>query len=188
MWSGSVTTSLAVALFFELLWLDTIPVGTFIPPAALFPTIASLILIKLFGLIQPSEILVVLMATMPWAACMAWLDTRQRLNQNKAFNRLVLSTRRGGIRSFAPEISIHKGIFYALIRHGFASLAILCLLAMLISYVLPVMPRLTWLSWPYLWLAASLGGVAAMRFRYSYLFLTTGVAGVATLVWLGLFL
>jgi len=37
-------------------------------------------------------------------------------------------------------------------------------------------------SWPWLWLAASLGAVLSLRWRRAYALLTLGVAAVAALI------
>lgn len=174
-----------MAFFFELFWLDIIPVGTFIPPVGLFSTIASLSLIQVLGISHPGEIFVVLTATIPFAAFMAWLESRQRLWQNREFNLLVVSTRRGNARLFAPGSSIRKGVVQSLLLQGGACLAILLPLAVLLDYLLTYVQPVSWVSWPLLWLVASLGGVIAMRFRRAYLLMTAAVALVGLILWAG---
>ncbi len=174
-----------MAFFFELFWLDIIPVGTFIPPVGLFSTVTSLTLIQLFGLNQPSEIAVVLTATIPFAAFMAWLEARQRLWQNREFNLLVVSTRRGNARLFAPQDYIRKGMGHSFVLHGLVCLAILVLLSLFLERLLPFVRISPWIVWPHLWLVASLGGVIAMRFRSAYLFMTGGIAVGALGLWAG---
>ncbi|MGX9365953.1 hypothetical protein ACTVJH_07900 [Desulfoplanes sp. PS50] len=184
--TGSPAIGLSVAFFFELFWLDIIPVGTFIPPAGLFSTIASLSLIQVLGISHPGKIFVVLTATIPFAAFMAWLESRQRLWQNREFNLLVVSTRKGNARLFVPGSYIRKGIVQSLLLQGGMSLVILLPLAVILDHLLPYVQPVPWISWPFLWLVASLGGVIAMRFRRAYMYMTTAIILVTFILWAGL--
>jgi PTS system mannose-specific IIC component len=175
-----------VAFFFELFWLDVIPVGTFIPPAGLFSTIASLSLIHVLGVTHPGEIFILLTATIPFAAFMAWLESRQRLWQNREFNLLVVSTRKGNARLFAPGSYIRKGIVQSLLLQGGMALVILLPLTVVLDCLLAHTRPVAWISWPLLWLVASLGGVIAMRFRRAYFYLTAAIALTALILWAGL--
>lgn len=186
--TGSWSTGLGVAFFFELLWLDCIPVGTFIPPASLFSTIASLALIEVLGLQHPSEIFMVLVATIPFASCMSWLEARQRLWQNREFNLLVVATRRGNAKLFTPEKFIRKGMVHALLIQTVVCLGIVLVLNSVLGWLLEHMRIIPWVSWPLLWLAASLGGVMAMRFRNAHLYMLGGVGLVELFLWSGFFL
>ncbi|GAU09004.1 PTS sugar transporter subunit IIC [Desulfoplanes formicivorans] len=185
--TGSWSTGLGVAFFFELLWLDCIPVGTFIPPASLFSTIASLTLVHVLGLQHPSEIFMVLVATTPFASFMSWLEARQRMWQNREFNLLVVATRRGNASLFAPEKFIRKGIVHTFLIQAVACLGILALLHVLLGYALEHVHIVPWVSWPILWLIASLGGVIAMRFRNAHLYMLGGIGLVELVLWSGFF-
>ncbi|MDC0335960.1 PTS sugar transporter subunit IIC, partial [Pseudodesulfovibrio sp.] len=87
--TGDYTTSLYIAIFFELFWLDLIPVGTFIPPHLTAATFSALALTTFFGLEHPARIMGILFASMP----LAWLGTKAesmlRDRERVSYNRLL---------------------------------------------------------------------------------------------------
>jgi len=171
-------------LFFELFWLDIIPVGTFIPPLSLFSTLASLLLIHVLGVYHPAKIALVMFATVPFASLGAWVEAKQRSWQNREFNMLVISTRRGHANAFAPGKFIHKGIMHTFFLQAFFCCVSLFFLFGILKTILPLVHPYPWISWPVLWLLASMGGVLSLRFRRAPCFWGCGVLGIAGGLWM----
>ncbi len=183
LFTGSWETSLSIAVFFELFWLDIIPVGTFIPPVGLYSTFASLCIVHILGLHHPVDIAFVMVMTIPFASLCAWIDAKQRLLQNRSFNLLVISTRPGNADRFMPERLIRAGLVRSFIFQSVFSLVSLYILFVILSFVLPYVHHYSWFSWPVLWLSSSLGGLLSLRFRHAPVFLGSGILGTAAIIW-----
>jgi PTS system mannose-specific IIC component len=167
---------LSVALFFELLWLDLLPAGTFIPPQLVAATVACLSLVSRFGLAEPPLILVAILASLPLAWLGSTLEYGLRGLRNKSYNRLLNWARtldpadRPGVlaaRSLAVTFSANLTVFFV----------VLFALHLLVGFVLELgreqllgLP----LTWTQLWLAASIGGLLALRIKRAYGFLALG--------------
>ncbi len=173
-----------MAFFFELFWLDTIPVGTFIPPVALFSTIGSLSLIHVLGIHLPCEAFVAMLVTVPFATLIAWIETKQRLWHNREFNMLVLATRRGNAKLFAPQKFIGKGIVGSFLLQATTCFLILIPLEILLDKGLVYQGLYAWCSWPMLWLLGSLGGVLSMRFRHGPVVVVALILMIGGLGWI----
>ena len=178
--TGEWATSLNLAIFFELFWLDLFPAGTFIPPQTLFSTFASMTLVYVLDLNLTEEIFLAMILTIPLALFGSWLEGRQRMWQNKSYNQLLKRVRRGYQNEFCPEKLISKSILQILIVNFiFAYLSIYALI-FIYEKIAPIWPRNSFLAWPYLWIFASIGGILSLRIRRAYVVFFTGVlmAGV----------
>lgn len=175
--------SLAIGIFFELFWLDLFPAGTFIPPHAPAATLTTLALASRLGAVEPRVVLLAILLGLPMSWLGARLDQVRREFENRNYNRVLQDARKPA--DFHPE------------RVVLASLAVLCALHFLVFGL--CLGLLDWLaglieplwldlfadlpvSWPWLWLAASLGAVLSLRWRRAYALLTLGVAVVAALI------
>ena len=178
--TGEWATSLNVAIFFELFWLDLFPAGTFIPPQALFSTFASMTLVYVLDLNLTEDIFLAMILTIPLALFGSWLEGRQRMWQNKSYNQLLKRVRRGYRNGFYSEKLISKSILQILIVNFiFAYLSIHALI-FIYEKIAPIWPRNSFLAWPYLWIFASIGGILSLRIRRAYAVFLAGVlmAGV----------
>lgn len=176
--TGEFTTSLNISIFFELFWLDLIPVGTFIPPHLTAATFASLSLTTWFGLSNPTEILGVILASMP----LAWLGTKVeewiRDQERAGYNRLLHWARHSGDRS-GPGILVLRSLARTFAVSWAFFLAAVLLLAFVFDTLFTLYPgalSAVDVQWAHLWGAATLGGLMALRLKRAYAVLATGVA------------
>ncbi|MBT8763409.1 hypothetical protein KFV02_05635 [Desulfohalobiaceae bacterium Ax17] len=175
--TGEWSVSLNLAIFFELFWLDLFPAGTFIPPQSLFSTFASITLIHILNLNLIEEIFFAMILTIPLALFGSWLEGRQREWQNKSYNQLLKRCRRGyqNENKFCPGKLISGSILQILtINIVFAYLSIHFLI-FIYEKIAPILPRNSFLAWPYLWIFASIGGILSLRIRRAYAVFFTGV-------------
>ena len=176
-YTGDYRTSLAIAVFFELFWLDLIPVGTFIPPHLTGATFCALAMSKYFGFTSAPRIMILLFAAMPMAWLGARLDGYLREGNRKGYNDLLIWARRGDM-SRRPSRLIARSVATAFVAHWVMSFVALVLM----SWVLELLYRMTpgvfalRVTWWHLWFAATLGGVMSLRVRRAYLFLGAGIA------------
>ncbi|MGE4193519.1 MAG: PTS sugar transporter subunit IIC [Pseudodesulfovibrio sp.] len=175
--TGEYTTSLYIAIFFELFWLDLIPAGTYIPPHLTAATFSALTLSTYFGLDQPSKIMPVLFASMPlaWlgARLEGWLRDREQASYNAMLNwaRNPRSMHTPGtiiLRSMGRNLFINWGVF-------FAAVFTLKLCFQLFYDLYPTAFSHLGVTWAHLWVAASLGGLMALRQKRAYVVLATGI-------------
>lgn len=188
--TGDPAISMAIALFFELLWLDLFPAGTFIPPQSVTATFIALGLVRSFGLATPASILLPLAAAVPAAWLGAHMESLYRKRRNRYFNHLLLATRSRS-RNFKP----HHFVKRSLVHLGLANLGVFSAYmagaCLMLVFAVPHWERLMRpvdISWGHLWLAASLGGVLSLRWRRAYAYLGAGallVAGAVMFLGLG---
>ena len=112
------------------------------------------------------------------------MEAKQRSWQNREFNMLVVSTRRGNANSFVPEKLIYKGIVHTFFLQALFCWVSLYFLFLFLRGLLPQVHYYSWVSWPLLWLLASIGGVLALRFRRAPCVWGSGVLGVAGVLWM----
>ena len=80
---------MAIAIFFELCWLDILPVGTFIPPQLAASTFAALALTTHFSLVGADQIAPALILGLPLAWLGYHLEVRVRAFNNRSYNALL---------------------------------------------------------------------------------------------------
>ncbi len=168
--TGEFEASLAVALFFELAWLDIIPVGTFIPPHLTLATIAALSLGFIQGVTTPGEWLVIMIAAIP----MAWVGSECEnilRSQNSGAYKACQDWLASPFASSFPKKIIYLGLCRAFLFDFVCFLLCILLLHLLVSLLFSVSQ--VWLiqssiSWLCLWLIASLGGLLSLRVVPAY--------------------
>lgn len=179
---GDWPTSLGIAVFFELLWVDLSPAGTYIPPHSILPTLLCLSLGKLLGLSTPWNILPLLGLAAPLAWVGSKMESWQRIIQNGSFNRL-LNWAREDAEKFRPKILIHTSLLQILFMNVFLFVGSFCLLFALIEEILPLWPAGgAWLAWPHLWMLALVGPISGLRLRKAYFTLLMGAFTLLLLV------
>ena len=181
--TGDMTTAISVALFFELFWMDLIPAGTFLPPNMLAPTLGTLTLAAAHALSGPSQIVWVMLATMPLAGLGRHIEGALRAGQNANYTRLLKDVR--GVDTFRPEPMVRG----ALLRFMAANWLFFVLAVGLVGWgfdmLRPVVIDLSaWLplQWWQLWFAASIGGLLSIRLRRGYVLLACGVVVVLCVI------
>lgn len=176
---GNLTTCLYIAIFYELLWLDFIPVGTFIPPHMTAAVFTGLALATYFGLDAPPLVFTALVCGLP----MAWLGARV---DRSLRDRLSLSY--SGVLHWLRRPADDDVPGRLILRTLFGKLLVSWLFFVLGAGTLAVLLRFALnqysgllagleLTWPHFLIAASIGGLLSLRLRSLYL--SVGVCAVA---------
>jgi len=173
--TGDLTQAVSVALVFELLWLDLIPAGTFIPPNPAAGTLAALALMSAFGLSGASGAVFPILIGLPLSWMAAGLERLHRAHQNAAFDTLQhwLTPERQG--DYDPGRLVRRALAQSVAAHFLFFLVALggamALVAVLLGQRL-MQPAPGLFSWGQLWLGASLGGLMSLRVPRAYAVLT----------------
>lgn len=178
--SNNYEMALSISIFFELFWLDLIPAGTYIPPHLTATTFATLSLCTWLNASAPGQVLAIIFACMPLAWAGARLEGLLREKQRKSYNQL-LNWSRKPLEPRLPGLLIARSTLTA-----FAGSWVLFFITILALYW-----ALDWflynfssflqsldITWPHLWITATLGGVMALRLRRAYVVLSIGIAFV----------
>lgn len=176
--TGEYTTAINISILFELFWLDLIPAGTFIPPHITASTFSTLALVHWFDLKVPTEILTVILLSMPLAWLGAKIEIYLRERQRVSYNRLLNWARKPDDETI-PGTLILKSIITGFISSWLFLMASLLVLKQVVELVINHFPDLltnSSIGWPHLWIAASLGGVMALRLKRAYVVLILGTA------------
>ncbi|MFP4479596.1 MAG: PTS sugar transporter subunit IIC [Desulfohalobiaceae bacterium] len=179
--SGDWATSLGVAIFFELFWLDAFPAGTYVPPHRILATFLSLTLALALEFQDPGQIILLLLPSVLLAKLGSKLEIWQRMQQNASYNQLLQWARQESDR-FQPEILVKKGLLQLAVAN-----ALLYVLSFLACYYLLQMALGFWtlelqgLAWEQIWSLGLLGPILSLRNKRAYQLL---VAGAALLVFL----
>lgn len=176
---GNLTSSLYIAIFYELLWLDFIPVGTFIPPHMTAAAFTGLALATYFGLDSPPLVFVALVFGLPMAWLGALLDRNLRDRLNRSYS-AVLHWVRKPAGDDVPGKLIQRTLLAKLLMSWLFFLAGAGLLAMVMQFALNQYSGFLLdrdLSWSQFLIAASIGGLLSLRLRSLYL--SVGVGAVA---------
>ncbi len=186
---GGMEESLHVAIFYELLWLDFIPVGTFIPPHMTAATITALALCSFFGLDSLPLSCLALVAGLP----MAWLGARLERSMRDRLNRSyggVLQWVRKPVDTAVPGRLLLGTLASKILVNWIFFLVGAGGLALLTGFVLqhygPTLASLK-IEWSQLLIAASVGGMLALRLRSLYLSVAAGAVALGILRFLGIF-
>lgn len=184
LFSGDWTLTMSVAIFFELAWLDLIPAGTFIPPHLTSATVAALALLHVFNMTVPGQILVAILVSIPLAWLGSQFEARLRSYNSRSYNTAMMWLDDAAAISFPDRLVWQAlGASFALVFGGF----FVCMLA-LHGVVWLVLPRVSFVlmkldvTWPHLWLGASLGGLLALRVRRAYAIFGAGLAVVMIVI------
>lgn len=176
--TGDFSSSMGIAVFYELFWLDNIPAGTYIPPHLIASTLGACALVTTFEFTQAQQIVIVLLACLPLARLGVMLETSLRKYHNRAYHKLLNWARRGVQNDPLPK----KIVYSSLLRTFFVSFLFFWSSVLILYYVLraifhkwgPLIAAVD-IQWSYLWIAASLGGLLALRLRKAYATLAFGV-------------
>ena len=175
--TGEYTTSLYIAIFFELFWLDLIPAGTYIPPHLTAATFAAISLTAYFNLDDAGRIMPVLFASMP----LAWLGTKVegwlRDREQTSYN-VLLNWARNPERSGLPGMLVLRALGRAILMEWATFLVAIIVLMQgfqLLFTMYPGFPGQLDITWAHLWMAATLGGIMALRLKRAYVILAMGI-------------
>lgn len=175
--TGEYSISLNIAIFFELFWLDLIPVGTFLPPHLTAVTFSALSLTTFFGLKTPGGALGVILACMP----LAWLGSKVegwlRDQEQSGYNKLLHWVRHPDNEN-GPGVLILRSLTRTFVVSWacfFVSVMALKFLFETLFTLYPGALSTLDIKWAHLWGAATLGGLMALRLKRAYAVLATGV-------------
>ncbi len=186
---GQLETSLFIAVFYELLWLDFIPVGTFIPPNMIAACLTALAISNYLGLNSLPLLALPLAAGLPMAWLGAKLERVMRDRLNRSYTKVLLWSRkpldanvpgRLLLGSLAGKV-LASWLFFLV---GAGALTLLTKFAL--RHYTPFLASLN-LSWAYLLIAASVGGLLALRLRSLYVAIAAGAVALGILRFLGMF-
>ncbi|WP_084457943.1 PTS sugar transporter subunit IIC [Desulfocurvus vexinensis] len=186
--TGDVTQAVSVALVFELLWLDLIPAGTFIPPNPAAGNLAALALMSAFGLSGASGAVFPILIGLPLSWMAAGLERVHRAHQNAAFDTLQhwLAPERQG--AYNPGLLVRRALTRSALAHFLFFLAALggamALAGVLLGQGL-MRPAPGLFSWGQLWLGASVGGLLSLRVPRAYAVMALCALVVAVAGFLG---
>jgi len=186
---GDLETSLHVAIFYELLWLDFIPVGTFIPPHMTAATFTALSINSYLGLTSLPLVGLSLVAGLP----MAWLGTRlertMRDRLNRSYGGILQWVRKPADPTVPGRLLLGTLVSKILVNWlffliGAGGLALITGFAL--KQYRPELASIQ-LSWSLLLLGASVGGLLALRLRALYISVAAGAVIMGFLRILGIF-
>lgn len=179
MLTGEWTVSLYLSIFFELLWLDLFPVGTYIPPNAIFPLLLTLCASRYFSVNSPELLVIPLAISLPAAMLGAQIESFQRRSRNRSYNRLIRWGRSAVdarlLRTFpernSPGVLITVSLLQIFLLHFiFFSAYMLVLIGTirLISAHSGHLPVVYGVTWVHIWLVGIIGCVLSLRLPRSW--------------------
>lgn len=178
LFTGDYIHSLYVAIFFELFWLDILPVGAFVSPHITAGTFMTLAVSTRLGLEVPSAVALVILFSLPLTWLGAKMESFLRDRQQVAYTQLLGWARNPKddalpgkliLRSMASSLAFYWGSFFLL-------LMVYCyVLQQVISFYPNILSFMN-VKWLHLWTAATVGGVLSLRIRRAYAVLGTGAA------------
>jgi PTS system mannose-specific IIC component len=183
--TGHWEASLGVAVFFELFWLDLLPVGTYVPPQSVAATVAALSLIHYYHAVGPGELALPLFLALPVALAGSRLEFNLRKWQDRSYNALLRHARRSatGEAPFDPGRLVAVAVAQAFAAN-FAFFAVsLVILVQIMGWLNDnVIKGMHFpLEWGHLWFLAAMGGILSLRVRRAFGMLAAGVAAVVVL-------
>ncbi|MFW5730348.1 MAG: PTS sugar transporter subunit IIC [Desulfonatronovibrionaceae bacterium] len=180
--TGEMFPAMYVAVFFELLWIDIIPAGTFIPPNAVFCVVATMCLVEIFGLHSPAHIFPAMVLAVPAAFVCSWLEGVQRTSQNKNYNIILQQSRKNHLR-YHPEVMIRTSLSRLFLIYAAVGVMGIYILTLVFGLALDHLEFKNFLPWEVLLLVASVSALAGLRIKKAYVSLVLGmvcIAGVLT--------
>ena len=172
-----MATALALAVFYELFWLDLFPAGTYMPPNALFPMLCVCTIASIQGFHGAPALFLPFILTLPLAFLGSCIEKRQREWQVSGYNRVVLCLRAGGDIGKAAGLSVTASLVQ-LFSVNFFSFCILTALLLLASEWVTAWQghplTCSYASWPLLWVIGAVGGLLSLRIQRNYIIFITG--------------
>jgi PTS system mannose-specific IIC component len=159
---------LPLALFFELFWLDFIPIGSYIPPMPSFPYIILLSLSGVMGWKEPTALAFPLAVTMPLAYVIPFLEHRQRNLQKNASTKLItLAEGPQPLNSFPGRL-----VARSFLQQAGGGLLVFLLVYVLVYYIFSFDHDNGFIpldvDWSILYAIAAIGALLSLRIKRAY--------------------
>jgi PTS system mannose-specific IIC component len=181
---GQWPTCIGLAVFFELLWLDLFPAGTYIPPHRTLTTFATIVLSCEMQLGPPTAVVPVIVLGLLLARLGAWLEARQRSMQNASYDRIHQRIGEG-----EGELPLGRIVLGSMAQIAVFNAALFALVAVAIFglskvYFFEALTLPGGLGWPHLWALGLVGGLLALRIRRAYeMFVAGSLVCLLVLLW-----
>ena len=173
--TGDMAFGLAIAIFYELFWVDLFPIGTYVPPNPLFPMCCIATLAHAATVTTPVEILIPVLLTLPFAAFGAWLEERHRTWRIAGYSELLRQYRKGcplnATTQNACAISILQLFIVTFVSLFVLSALVLTAYSLICQWYGNVL-LFSKATWPLLWCIGALGGVLSLRTKHSHIIFT----------------
>lgn len=169
--TGQWETTLPVAIFFELFFLDLFPIGTYIPPHGPFALLTTLALVNIFELIQTPVIFLAMLLCAPTALLGSRLEHVQRQRQNAVFTKMLQSTRGARFTGNSLGNPAPPALVQAVLMNTVAFSVVMVLLVPFTDWLLQhVRGRVLMLpiTWPAIWMLGTIGVLLSLRSRRVY--------------------
>lgn len=174
--TGQWEVTMALAVFYELFWLDLFPVGTYIPPNASISFLLGLVAAHRFGLSQPSALVVPVLLSLPAALSSAQFESFLRRVGNKRYDRLLeWSSSDAEDSCFAvpalPSRLVTGGVLLHALAHGSFFLVwslVLDITMQVLGGSAEKIPHVSGITWEAFWFVGALGGLLALRIKRAF--------------------
>ncbi len=181
--SGQWTPCLGAAVFFEFLWLDRFPAGTYIPPQRILSTLLVCSTAFVLHLSHPYLLLPAMLCALPAAHLGTLVEKRLRQEESENHTQLMNWSDQVQPQGFPVHM-----IWVSLGRKVLWESGLFFLLALFVTIftaaagVLTPLERLTFqFGWPHVWAAALVGSILSVRIRRAYYLLIIGL-GLGTVL------
>ena len=176
---GGFAPALPLAIFFELFWIDLIPVGGYIPPMPSFPYLLLLSLSGVFGWTDAQAIAFPLLVCLPLAYVIPLLEAFQRGRQKGAYHTLLKHVHDGENMATTPgKLVIVSSAQILLFTYGAFLVA---WGSLFIFFSLPPVQRIILfpfaIDWPVFYVVAATGSLLALRIKRTYVLFVFCVIG-----------
>lgn len=178
--TGNVQLAVSIALVFELLWLDLIPAGTFLPPNMAAVNFAAQALVTVFDLQTAGEVVFPVILALPLGFLGGRLEQLRRRMQNADYNQLLIWTK----KSYAAVYDPGRLVMRSMVRAALLDLTFFVLGFAVLAAVLWLLVSRGWMqvgaqiTFGHLWVSAALGGVLALRTPKAYAVALAGALAV----------
>ncbi len=174
-----------MAIFFELYWLDILPMGIAIPPLSSLAFLLSVGVAVCFNISTPDYLVLPMVLAMAFAYLGSLVEYRSRVRFNARMEELEHWSAEGNpTHDITAKIAVK-----ALMANFVSKFALFCISFAIITVILKILqnvygtlPRLEGLNWHVLLIIAAIGGLLALRVKHAFLSFLTVAAGLIVYV------
>lgn len=174
---------LGTGIFFELLWMDSFPAGTYIPPQRQFPLFLTLAISSNISITNPNIFYILLLITIPFAHIGKWLERFHRIAQNKDYDKITKKI------TTLPSYHLGPRLIKSLMQLMLINITVFFISCHVVTKAITILHNYiplstsTKINWPLIWTVSFIGGILSLRIKKSYLtFIVSYVAAAIMLV------